>query len=380
MSGNQKKFVFTVVSIVLGICFLELFSVIFFRSFRARFSFYKLEQYVVDEKDIDSLGRYYDSRLGWDYHYETEYTERPHPVTYGRPLMATFGDSFMHGTDVNDDETWQVYLSSLVQADVFNFGTGGFGPDQAYLKYISITESLEVPVAVLGVNSENINRLVNVYRPFYFPKTGIKLPKPRFMQMGGRMKLIPNPIRSIEDIGLLTDVRFVQGLGAADWWYNKDNYPIYRFPYLRILFNKRMWLEALYGKEDRRIDDTNPRPWEDLWQEEEPVSLMYSVMDSFIGDVRSRGAVPIIMIMPLQDEVFQKYCTNTYPASVTMVADYCTQKVCLCFNSIDALAGKAESIDEIPDLFIVHVSPRGNRIIAEAFFRFLEEHLPRILQ
>ena len=57
--------------------------------------------------------------------------------------------------------------------------------------------------AVLGLGLENINRIVNRFRPFYFPETGLALPKPRFVLEGGGLRLIANPVRSAAELDRL---------------------------------------------------------------------------------------------------------------------------------------------------------------------------------
>lgn len=321
--------------------------------------------------DTQRLRHEYDQRFGWDHHYDTPLTERPRPVTYGRPLIAAFGDSYTHCTDVRDHETWQTYLAGLLEADVYNFGTGGFGTDQAYLKYLEIRPSLETPIVVLGLISENINRIVNVYRPFYFPKTGIRLPKPRFVLVAGGLELIENPLQNVDDIPRLGEEGFVRGLGEHDYWYNRDRYPVRRFPYARILLSRRMWLEAFHGKLDKQIDDIDPRPWENLWNDPRASELMFTILGSFIGEARGSGQIPIIMILPMQDEVFERRCTGENPESVSMIEAYCNRRRCHCFNAIDVLAASVASPEEIPTLFIVHLSPKGNRIVAREFKNFI---------
>jgi len=120
-------------------------------------------------------------------------------------------------------------------------------------------------VAVSGLTTENINRIVNVYRPFYFSGTAGRSTKPRFILKNNKLNLLKNPIRSKEEIKKLGDIQFIQQIGEFDWWYNRDNYPILQFPYSKILFNKRMWIEAFYGSGNHKIDDMDPRPWENLW-------------------------------------------------------------------------------------------------------------------
>lgn len=374
MNRPVKKFSFILVAIILGVCVIELLSFVFFKSFHKRFNFYSVQQYLISDEDIGRLAGRYDSRLGWDYHYNTEYSERPRVVTYNKPLISSFGDSYTHCTDVKDNETWQTYLSQMLEADVYNFGTGGYGTDQAYLKYLSVYPKLRTPIVVLGIISENVNRIVNVYRPFYFPKTGIRLPKPRFKLVNDQLELLDNPIKSASEIGLLGDERIIRKLGENDWWYNRDNYPIFRFPYSTILFSKRMWLEAFYGKVKREIDDIDPRPWEDLWDQEQMTDLMFKIVESFTKTVRKSNATPVVMIMPLQDEVFNRFCTGENPKSVSMIIEYCERNGILCFNAIDALAGNVGAMEEIPRLYVVHVSPKGNRIIANELFKFIKMH------
>jgi hypothetical protein len=53
----------------------------------------------------------------------------------GRPCrINSYGDSFTHGDQVNDGETWQEYLAGHLGEPVRNFGVGGYGVYQSYLR------------------------------------------------------------------------------------------------------------------------------------------------------------------------------------------------------------------------------------------------------
>jgi hypothetical protein len=55
----------------------------------------------------------------------------------GRPCrINTYGDSFTHGDQVNDGETWQEYLAGHLGEPIRNFGVGGYGVYQAYRRMI----------------------------------------------------------------------------------------------------------------------------------------------------------------------------------------------------------------------------------------------------
>jgi hypothetical protein len=50
--------------------------------------------------------------------------------------IATFGDSTCHCDGVYNNETWQYFLESYFKnVEIINFGVGGYGTDQAFLRY-----------------------------------------------------------------------------------------------------------------------------------------------------------------------------------------------------------------------------------------------------
>jgi hypothetical protein len=371
-TNRPKQILFSAVLLLIILIFLELVSMAAFRIFGDRFTFYSPDRYVLSEEDSERLTPWFDKGLGWSFHYKTPYTERKREKEYGRPLISSFGDSYTHCTDVEDDESWQHYISEILEADAYNFGTGGYGTDQAYLKYLEVAPRLKTDIVVIGLTPENINRIVNVYRPFYFSRTGIKMPKPRFVLEGGYLRLIENPLRGPDEMGKLTDPDFVLSLGRNDWWFNRDEYPVLGFPYLKILLNKRVWLEAVHGKmKGTEVDDTQPRPWVNLWEDEAASSLMYAILDSFIGEIRSRGSVPVVMISAMKPDVFHKFMTGKDPLPVELIKEYCAVKDCACFDAVEVIASRVSRMEEIPALYRVHVGPEGNRMIAEGFAGFL---------
>lgn len=53
----------------------------------------------------------------------------------GKPCrINSYGDSFTHGDQVNDGETWQEYLAGHLGEPIRNFGVGGYGVYQSYLR------------------------------------------------------------------------------------------------------------------------------------------------------------------------------------------------------------------------------------------------------
>ncbi len=112
--------------------------------------------------------------------------------------ISTFGNSFTHGDDVQNHETWQEVLHQMHNdLEVLNFGVPGFGLDQAFLRFQHDGAVYQSHVIFIGFMSENIFRHVNIFRPFYHTKTGLPLSKPRFDIKNGQLILLENPIQPL---------------------------------------------------------------------------------------------------------------------------------------------------------------------------------------
>jgi hypothetical protein len=109
--------------------------------------------------------------------------------------MYVFGDSFAFGDEVDDNQTWQEQLAKIRQQNILNFGISAYGPDQSLLHLKRMAPQLpKTSIVSLVVTFENINRIVNIYRKFYFSNTGIPLTKPIFTLTENGITLIDNPI------------------------------------------------------------------------------------------------------------------------------------------------------------------------------------------
>lgn len=123
-----------------------------------------LKAFVFAEKDVDNLllgqtpnyiSRKYDPLLGYVFcscrfahgvdGSTCTYTYEPSPFgTTGARLMIanadqqsrvnTYGDSFTHGDQVSDGETWQEQLAAHLGEPIRNFGVGNYSVYQAYLR------------------------------------------------------------------------------------------------------------------------------------------------------------------------------------------------------------------------------------------------------
>lgn len=97
----------------------------------------------------------------------------------GEACVSLYGDSFAYGQDVSVREAWANRLSELLGCRVANYGTRGYGTDQAMLRF-ELNRSDEAPTVILSHLSENVLRNVNRLRALIYPGTRFGL-KPRFV-------------------------------------------------------------------------------------------------------------------------------------------------------------------------------------------------------
>jgi hypothetical protein len=222
-----------------------------------------------------------------------DYAPAPPP---GRVRVAAFGDSFTHSSDVADDVTWEVDLERLEpRLEVMNFGVPGYGVDQAYLRYRQDGRRFHPQVVLIDFMSDNINRVVNVYRPFFFYRSGLPLSKPRFEVRGGRLALIENPIQDMRGYRELLDhpEAKLDELGQHDFFYQRNNQRS-RFDFLPSVRFAHVMREQ-YTEPILKGGTYNPRS--------EPYQVTAGIFDEFYAEAAADGSVPIVVFFPDKPDI-----------------------------------------------------------------------------
>ncbi len=156
-----------------------------------------------------------------------EYSRKPDSNTL---RIAIFGDSFSHGDGVAYTETWGHHLemelrSQGIEAEVLNFGVGGYGMDQAFLRYLNQGVKFRPDLVIFGFSIENTFRNLYLFRYFYkHGQTTIPLSKPRFLLKEDELHLINHPTPKPEEIPDI--LRNFSGwkYGKYDRFYFEDEY------------------------------------------------------------------------------------------------------------------------------------------------------------
>jgi hypothetical protein len=287
-----------------------------------------------------------------------DYSLAPPP---GRVRVAAFGDSFTHSSDVPDDATWEADLQRLDPAlEVMNFGVPGYGVDQAYLRYRELGSRFKPRVVLIGFMSDNINRVVNVFRPFIFFQSGMPLAKPRFALRGGSLTLIANPIQSLQGYRELLDhpEATLAALGRNDFFYQENNQRS-RFDFLPSVRFAHVLREQ---RTQPILEDGvfNPRS--------EAFQVSAAILDRFYAEAAAHGAVPIIVFFPgkLDVRAFREDGRKYYAPLIRYVERR-------GYRHLDLLDGfeRYGADDELKQLVHVHYTKHGCTLVAQAIDDYL---------
>lgn len=348
---------------------LEFLSFLFFKFYGKKFYFYDINNFTVTKKDINVIRKNFDQFLGWDKFYNTKYKERTRNIDFTFPYISTYGDSYTHCDDVNDNETWQYYLSLKLEKDVFNFGVPSYGTDQAFLKYVINKKQIKTKIAALCIVSENINRIYATYRPFYTPDSGIKLTKPHFILKEGKLILIENPLKSIDSLDLLMQNDYITFLAKNDSWLNEIDDIKIDFPYLSTFFKKNFWQNIIQNNINYQ-----ERHYISLWNNPEKNQLMFAIIDEFTAEVKNNGSTPMIILLPRKKELQNYFYKNISPDYILTLKEYCNKKNYLFFNALEYVLNNLSEEQfqaEYKSNDIGHLTPGINSMIAEGFYDFL---------
>ncbi len=281
--------------------------------------------------------------------------------------ISSFGDSFTHCDDVKNRDTWQSRMSNS-NLEVINFGVGGFGLDQAFLRYQQEGVLYNSDIVLIGFMTENINRVVNVFRPFYFPSTGIPLSKPYFTISGGQLVLNKNPMYKLSLYRKLLDdpEELLAKLGVNDYFFHKK-YAAGGFDFLPSVRISKI----LYGQAMEQIFVPKVIKSGYYNRDSRAFKVTCKIFDKFIDTVSENKSSPIVVIFPRKDD-FLRYRKDKTKVHAPLL-EYLKSKKYQYIDILDAFGRDKENIN-IDDLFVTHYSATGNKLVAKYILNYIKEN------
>lgn len=268
--------------------------------------------------------------------------------------VATFGDSFTFGGDVNDRDAYPEILARLDPGiEVANYGVPAYGLDQSFLRYQRDGRRNHPQIVVIGFMSENVFRNVNVFRPFYQPVSLLPFTKPRYVPGDREPTLLANPMPRLDDYrGLLArPAETLAQLGQHDLFYRTRprSGPLEGSAAVRLLGLAREELgrgrrSSFYEADSEAFRTT--------------IQLFTAFYEMALRD----GAQPIIIIYPEQTDLARWRSAGT--KRYAPLLEFLTGKGYRVVDAMKALdaAGRDRPI---ADLVPSHYTPLANQLVAE---------------
>lgn len=145
------------------------------------------------------------------YHYEADGARKVSNFPNEPCRIHTYGDSFTHGDQVSDGETWQEYLAAHLQEPVRNYGIGGYAVYQAYRRMLKVEEQHPARYIILNIYDDDHYRNLDALRSIRFNRRipdGFPLPHLRVDVAKNRCEQVENLFHRPEDVYQLTDDNF----------------------------------------------------------------------------------------------------------------------------------------------------------------------------
>ena len=279
----------------------------------------------------------FDPLLGWDTADPNRYRSHPPDIDATRTVIS-IGDSFTYGNDVAADENYPFLLDGLLPATrVLNMGVPGYGIDQAYLKYVRYGDQYEPAVVVFGIYVGDYERTSSTFTAYA---------KPRFVADRNSVTLTNQPVPEPQQVLAKTEAElrgrwYTQELMANAW---------------RKLENNIASSADYYDATDRVIEH---------------------ILKSLKRRLGTESTLLIVHIQRAEDFVAQR--GRRAEKNRRLLAIYA--RLNLNVLNLDELFRETAGGEEIMERYYVnfengsigHLSPAGNRLVAERIAAFLND-------
>ena len=108
--------------------------------------------------------------------------------------------------------------------------------------------------------------------------------------------------------------------------------------------------------------------------------MMFKIFDAFVEQATAHHGIPVIVLLPLNHEVAYQYRRHASDPRRKKIMAYCKAKQYRCFDGVNALASAVRTSDDINTFVRGHVTAKGNRIIAQKLYRYLQRQFPDLIK
>lgn len=280
----------------------------------------------------------YDPILGWDRKPNTKNSEKGKlnttnwninsngsRVNPNNELLSSriscYGDSFTFARQVNDNETWEYFLSKSLNTNVQNFGVGNHGLDQSLLKLKREFQKNKTEIVLLGVVPDTISRIVSVWKHYYEYGNTFGF-KPRFYLKNNELCLFNNMIDTESKFQKYDS--YLSEIQKYDFFYTrKFKKELLSFPYsISIIKNPKRNLSIIFWvllntflnffkknnsllewKPMQIIMNTNLKWRLFLFNDDNTVTLFKKILEDYVKFSKDNNFKAIFVLFPQKDDV-----------------------------------------------------------------------------
>lgn len=280
--------------------------------------------------------------------------------------VSLYGDSFTWSAEVDNEHAWGNVLSKLVSCRVANYGVGGYGSDQAYIRFRRNTND-ESSIVFLNHLSENILRNVNQFRDLLYPGTGLGF-KPRFIiNEKGILELLPLPtfdVTQYKDVVMHPNKYFKNEYFIPG---GTSGLTLASFPYTISIIKalKHFRIKAKLHDEPSYLEFYKKN------HASRALEITSAILEAFYNDAIERGKIPIITIIPTGRDLlyFLKYDVWPYDSLIDKLSDHDI----LVFNFGPGIIKHLNNSDPclLFDKCSAHYNETGYKILANVAYELL---------
>jgi hypothetical protein len=282
--------------------------------------------------------------------------------------IAAFGPSFTFADEVPDEVTWPALMEQArPDLEVMNWGIGGYGTDQAFLRYQTQGTVYKPDIVLMGYEDNNRQRNVNYFRPFYKSETDLPLVKPVYTLAQDELVLVEIPFKDFDsfyDTLLNNPNHFLDLTCLHDYFCERQRYQPLALDRLASFRFLRTLIYTLELTSPPKVE----RP--------EPEEISLRILERFAEEVAAQGATPILVLFPQQVKLlsdFEKGKQNHSHKFIPAIQERGGQVIDLYAALVEAK--QAQNL-RYEDFFIHgaeggHYTELGNRLVAEAILQYL---------
>jgi hypothetical protein len=287
--------------------------------------------------------------------------------------VSLYGDSVTWAAEVDNQHAWSNVLSLLLGCRVANYSGGGYGTDQAYLRFkLNIRDKSKV--VIMGFLTENILRNVNQFRNLLYPNHRYAL-KPRFiLNRDGDLELIPVPNLSKNEYMLL--VKEPERFLKHEYFFLEDfgHLNCLEFPYtLSVLkcVTHFYILAKIAGKPS----------YGDFYQMDHKsgsLQVTNKILINFYNDAKSEGRIPILLILPTYDDLvyYKKHQKWIFENIITLLRKNAVEPLNIGDDMLEIIGKR--NLNEFFTPTTNHLNAEGNKILADIVYQKIKEKVNSI--